>query len=227
MSPAGICLPVYYGGTFDPIHNAHLAIAAGVRDALDAEVHLVPAADPPHREPPGASAGQRAQMVRLAVAGQPGLLLDTIELERARRAPQRPSYTVDTLAELRQHHGSRQPLAWLIGGDSLGSLHRWHQWPRLFELAHVVVVGRPGHLLPDELPAPLRQVLAGRGWCRDAADLRAQAAGCLYPLPLPLREGSATAVRQAIAAGRPVDTLVPAAVAAYLRQQELYRPRGG
>lgn len=227
MSRAGIPLPVYYGGTFDPIHNAHLAIAGGVRDALEAEVHLVPAADPPHRLPPGASAGQRAQMVRLAIAGQPGLVLDTIELERARCVPQRPSYTVDTLAQLRRQHGPGRPLAWLIGGDSLDSLHRWHQWPRLFELAHVVVVGRPGNPLPDAPPAPLRQVLAGREWCRDAADLRARAAGCLYPLPLPLREGSATAVRQAIAAGKPVDTLVPAAVAAYLRQQELYRPRGG
>lgn len=227
MSRAGIPLPVYYGGTFDPIHNAHLAIAGGVRDALAADVHLVPAADPPHRPPPGASAAQRAQMVRLAIAGQTGLSLDMIELERARRAPQRPSYTVDTLAELRQRHGLVQPLAWLIGGDSLDSLHRWHQWPRLFELAHVVVVGRPGSPLPDALPAPLRQVLGGQGWCADAAELRARPAGCLYPLPLPLREGSATAVRKAIAVGDTVDALVPAAVAAYLRQQGLYRLREG
>lgn len=227
MSRAGIPLPVYYGGTFDPIHNAHLAIAGGVRDALAADVHLVPAADPPHRPPPGASAAQRAQMVRLAIAGQTGLSLDMIELERARRAPQRPSYTVDTLAELRQRHGLVQPLAWLIGGDSLDSLHRWHQWPRLFELAHVVVVGRPGSPLPDALPAQLCQVLREGGWCHDAADLRARPAGCLFPLPLPLREGSATAVRKAIAVGGTVDALVPAAVAAYLRQQGLYRSREG
>lgn len=227
MSRGGIRLPVYYGGTFDPIHNAHLAMATGVRDALEAEVHLVPAADPPHRPPPGASAGQRAQMVRLAIAGQPGLSLDMIELERARRAPQRPSYTVDTLAELRRQHGPKQPLAWLIGGDSLDNLHRWHQWPRLFALAHVVVVGRPGSPLPDALPAQLCQVLGEGGWCHDAADLRARPAGCLLPLPLPLREGSATAVRQALAVGKSIDGLVPAAVAGYLRQQGLYRSDEG
>lgn len=219
-------LPVYYGGTFDPIHNAHLAIAIGARDALHARVHLVPAADPPHRAVPGASAAQRAQMVALAIAGQPGLALDRIELERAARLQGRPSYTVDTLQQLRQQLGPEQPLAWLIGGDSLAGLPAWHQWQRLLALAHIIVVGRPGNPLPDVLPEPLAAAAGGQ-WCRDAQQLHTRPAGCLYPLPLPLREGSATAVRSAVAGGRSVDDLVPPAVAAYIHAYKLYRFHAG
>ena len=220
-------LPVYYGGTFDPIHNAHLAIAIGARDALHARVHLVPAADPPHRAVPGASAAQRAQMVALAIAGQPGLALDRIELERAARLQGRPSYTVDTLQQLRQQLGPEQPLAWLIGGDSLAGLAGWHQWQRLFALAHIIVVGRPGNLLPEVLPTDLAAQVAGGRWCMDAQQLHARPGGCLYPLPLPLREGSATAVRSAVAGGQAVDGLVPPAVAAYIDAHKLYRFHAG
>ena len=216
-------LQVYYGGTFDPIHNAHLAIACGVRDALGAQVHLVPAADPPHRDAPGASAAQRAQMVALAIAGISGLQLELLELQRASQAPGRPSYTVDTLAQLRRQHGERTPLAWLIGGDSLASLRRWHQWQRLFALAHVIVVARPGNLLPAVLPPALKECVRGRQWCVDAGLLQQHPAGCLYPLSLPLQAGSATAIRQAVAAGQALDGVVPAVVADYITQQQLYR----
>ena len=227
MSALSPPLTVYYGGTFDPIHNAHLAIAVGVRDALAAQVHLVPAADPPHRPVPGASAAQRAQMVALAIAGVPGLELDTIELRRAQRLQGQPSYTVETLTELRQREGFSRPLAWLIGGDSLASLQQWHRWTELFELAHVIVVARPGNPLPQPLPPALRNCVRGGQWCTDAQQLRIHSQGCLYALPLPLQDGSASAVRQAVAAGLPVAGLVPAAVADYLEQQQLYRVHSG
>lgn len=223
MRPA---LQVFYGGTFDPIHNAHLAIARGARDALGATVALVPAADPPHRPPPGASAEQRARMVALAIAGQPGLRLDRRELERAAVCPQQPSYTVDTLAGLRAESGPQQPLAWLIGGDSLATLSQWHRWQALFELAHVVVVARPGSPVPPDLSAALRACVRGGGWTADAGQLHAWPAGCLYSLPLPLQAGSATAVRRAVAAGQAVDGLVPAPVADFLATHRLYRLHG-
>lgn len=216
-------LQVYYGGTFDPVHNAHLAIARGVRDALQAGVRLVPAADPPHRAPPGASAGDRAAMVALAIAGEPGLVLDRIELERARAQPGRPSYTVDTLAALRRLHGTGQPLAWLIGGDSLAALSSWHRWQDLFDLAHLVVVARPGSPLPPDLPPALQACVHGGGWTRDPAQLGVRPSGCLLPLALPLQTGSATAVRRALACGLAVDGLVPPAVAAYISAHGLYR----
>src|SRR5690606_963784 len=83
-------LLVYYGGTFDPVHDGHLAIARAARDALDADIRMMPAADPPHRAPPGATADQRADMLDLAVADEHGLCVDRRELHRAGR-----SYSID------------------------------------------------------------------------------------------------------------------------------------
>jgi len=90
-------LRIYYGGTFDPVHLGHLAIARAARDQLQVAVRLLPAADPPHRAAPGADAAQRLAMLALAVGDEPGLLLDRHELDRAERQPGVPSYTVDTL----------------------------------------------------------------------------------------------------------------------------------
>lgn len=214
-------LQLYYGGTFDPFHNGHLAVACGVRDALGAAVHLVPAADPPHRPPPGAGAEDRATMVALGIAGQPGLRLERIELERARRSPGRPSWTVDTLAELRSRLGPQVPLAWLIGGDSLQGLMGWHRWQDLFALAHIVVVARPGNPLPARLPAPLAACVAQAAWATQML-LQQQPAGGLLAVDVPLQQESSTAVRAAVAAGADIRGWVPAAVARHVAQRRLY-----
>jgi nicotinate-nucleotide adenylyltransferase len=135
VSPLRIC----YGGTFDPVHNGHLAVARAARDAAGADVYLLPAADPPHKGPTHADARQRACMLELAVAGEPGLRVDRRELQRPG-----PSYTVETLRELRAELGDARPIAWLVGGDSLGQLQSWHRWRDLFGLAHLLVAQRPG-----------------------------------------------------------------------------------
>ena len=89
-------LRIQYGGTFDPVHQGHLAVARSARDRLQAEVWLMPAADPPHKPPTEADAGQRRAMLQLAVTGQSGLHVDDRELHR-----DGPSYTIDTLIALR------------------------------------------------------------------------------------------------------------------------------
>ena len=155
-------LRLFYGGTFDPIHNGHLAIARAARDALCVTVRLMPAADPPHRAPPGASAAQRAHLLDLAVKGERGLCVDRRELRRAARLPASRSYTVDTLRELRMELGDAAPLALLIGADSLLGLPGWHEWRALFGLAHFVVADRPGNLLDAGLPPELADALASR-----------------------------------------------------------------
>ena len=121
-------LLVCYGGTFDPVHNGHLAVACTVRDALSARVALLPAHDPPHKGPTRANALQRAEMLELAVADVPGLSVDRRESSR-----DGPSWTVDTLTELRAEWGAEAPIAWLIGADSLLHLASWQpqcrRWP--------------------------------------------------------------------------------------------------
>jgi nicotinate-nucleotide adenylyltransferase len=209
-----------YGGTFDPVHEGHLAIARAASAALDAPVHLLPAADPPHRAPPGASAEQRATMLELAIAGEPRLRVDRRELSR-----EGPSYTIDTLAEVRAELGPAEPLVWVLGIDSLLQLDAWHHWRGLFTHAHLLGVERPGTRLdPEWLRAQAPEVhaeLAPR-W-RAPIELGRSAAGGYAPLPMqPLRAESATEVRRRVAAGEDFSALVPAAVAAYIRAQGLY-----
>lgn len=213
-------LAVWYGGTFDPFHKGHLAIARAAHAALDCPVALVPAADPPHRAAPGASAAQRLAMVQAGIAGEPGLSVDRRELDR-----QGPSWTVATLRELRAERGSRAPLAWLVGADSFLSLPGWHDWQALLGLAHVVVAERPGQALDGPLQAPLAQAVAGR-FVGTVAELQDRPAGCIYRLRQPLWPETATEVRRRIAAGMDWDGLVPASVAAFIRQHGLYGARG-
>ncbi len=208
-------LRVLYGGTFDPVHEGHLAIARSARDALEATVHLMPAADPPHRAPPGASARDRVAMLRLALRGEPGLALDLRELGREGR-----SWTVDTLRALREDIGGAAPVALLVGADSFAGLPQWKEWEALFGLAHFVVASRDGTPLED-LPAPLARVLEGRR-AASAQALREAPAGQVWCLRQPLHPQSASDIRARIAGGRPWRHLVPDAVAAYIQAGGLY-----
>ena len=214
-------LLLFYGGTFDPIHNGHLAIARCAARELQVPVRLMPAADPPHRAPPGADAVQRTAMLDLAVAGEPQLIVDRRELERAGRLPGVPSWTVDTLRELRAEHGADRPLALLMGADSLLGLPSWHEWQSLLPLAHIVVADRPGSALEDELPEALAGYLAA-AWTNAPEVLETQPAGRVWRLRQPLHAESATAVRALIAAGGDWRRLVPEPVAGYIVAHGLY-----
>lgn len=212
---------LFYGGTFDPVHNGHLAIARHARDELAVPVRLMPAADPPHRPPPGADAMQRLRMLELAIADEAGLQVDTRELQRAARQPRVPSFTVDTLREIRAETGAIQPLALLMGADSLLGLPTWHEWEHLLDLAHIVVAERPGSVLETAMPAVLAERLRG-AWADTPAGLRGQAAGQVWRLRQPLQAESATAVRRLIARGGHWQHLLPPAVAGYVAAHGLY-----
>lgn len=214
-------LRLFYGGTFDPIHNGHLAIARRARDELGIPVRLMPAADPPHRPPPGANARQRARMLERAVAGEPGLLLDRRELYRAERQPGVPSWTIDTLRDIRAEVGGQAPVALLMGADSLLGLPTWHQWEHLLEMTHIVVAERPGNTLDGQLPAVLEQHLRP-AWADLPAALAQRPAGRVWRLHQPLQAESATAVRTLIASGGDWRPLLPPAVADYIAAHGLY-----
>lgn len=207
-----------YGGTFDPVHCGHLAIARAARDALDCTVRFMPAGDPPHRATPGADAAQRAEMLALAIDGEPGLVLDRHELDRHAR-----SYTVDTLTQLRRAQGEAAPLAWLVGADSLLGLPSWHRWMRLFDLAHLVVADRPGSALDRDLPPVLADALRGR-WTTEPAALSNTPGGRVLRLRQPVHAASATEVRARAGRGASLYGLVPDAVAAFIEEKGLYRP---
>ena len=188
------------GGTFDPVHIGHLCVAWEASELLDAEVHLLPASVPPHRPPPIASVDQRVAMLRAALAGQDRLGLDLRELERVG-----PSYTVDTLAELRAEHDDR-PLVLLVGADAFAGLTTWHRWERLFELAHLGVFARPG--FQSSLPAALEAAVSGRLADTDG-DWRNHPAGRVLQLDVTPLEISATRVRHLLASGRSPRYLLP------------------
>ena len=213
-------LRVCYGGTFDPVHNGHVAIACTVRDALTAEVRLIPAADPPHKGEPHADAGHRARMLELAVAGQRGLAVDRRELCR-----EGPSYTVDTLRGLRAELGDQVAMAWLIGSDSLAELHTWHRWRELFTYAHILAVERSGSRVDAASlgrDAPEVRIEIGPRW-RPAEQLRASPAVGFAVLPLPRpRPESSTELRRRLVAGEPWQDWVSPAVAAYIGRHRLY-----
>lgn len=216
-------LQVCYGGTFDPVHNGHLAVACAVRDALAAEVRLLPAADPPHKDETHADASARARMLDIAIAGERGLRVDRRELRR-----EGPSYSVDTLRDLRDELGKQVPIVWLIGSDSLAELHTWHLWRELFEHAHILAVERPGSRVDaDSLgrKAPAVQAEVGPRW-RPADQLHASSAGGFAVLPLSRqRPESSTELRRRIGAGEPWQDWVPAAVAEYIDRHRLYAGR--
>lgn len=209
-------LHLLYGGTFDPVHNGHLAIACAARDALGTCVRLMPAADPPHRALPGANALQRAQMLDLAVADIPGLVVDQREFNRQGR-----SYTIETLRDLRAELGPEQPIALLIGADSFIGLPTWRDWRELFRYAHFVVAQRPGSPLDSELPDALADEVDGR-WAGRSGELTQRPGGRILLLDQPLHPESATDIRRRIAADVDWDGLVPPAVADFIRAQGLY-----
>ena len=140
MRPIGV-----FGGTFDPVHRAHLALARTALGALDpARILWIPTGAPPYREPPVASAAHRVAMLELALAGEDRFVLDRREL-----APQASGYTVDTLGALRAELGEAVPLVLLMGADQYLKLETWHRWRELAALCRLAVFTRPGERLED------------------------------------------------------------------------------
>ncbi|MBD8871968.1 nicotinate-nucleotide adenylyltransferase [Rhodanobacter sp. DHB23] len=189
-----------FGGTFDPIHIGHLSVAWEAAELLDAEVRLMPANVPPHRPAPLASAAERVAMLRVALAGQSRLALDARELGR-----EGPSYTIDTLRELRDEQGER-PLVLLLGADAFAGLPGWHRWRELFDCAHIGVLSRPG--VDAVLPEALAREAASRR-VDDVAALRTASCGKLIELAVTPLEVSATRIRELLAEGRDPRYLLP------------------
>ncbi len=206
----------FFGGTFDPVHYAHLRCAEQARGILGLEkVFLLPAGDPPHKTTPFTTAAQRLDMLRLAQAEYPTLEIDEREMKR-----DGPSYMVDTLRELGAEHPGRSLLL-LIGQDAINFLHTWHEWRQLFMLAHIVTFPRPG-IVPDYVPELATEI--GRRYSTEPQALTGSTAGKVLHLDLELIDISATAVQDIICRGGSARGMSPAPVLQYIAENRLYLP---
>jgi nicotinate-nucleotide adenylyltransferase len=196
-----------FGGTFDPIHLAHLILAERCREACRLDrVLFVPAGQPPHKSERQITPGrQRLEMVELAIAGHTAFAASTIELDRPG-----PSYSVDTLTELANQNPGDE-LFFLIGSDSLADLPLWYQPHRISSLATLVVATRPGSKRPDV--EPLRAVIGS-----SAVEQLLR-----HFVDIPLIEISSSVIRARVAAGQSARYMVPRAVECYIETHGLYR----
>lgn len=206
------------GGTFDPIHTAHLRLAEEATRQLGlGGVLWIPAGQPHHRAAPRASAEQRLAMVSLAVADHPEYLVDDTEIRA-----DAPSYTVPTLERLRVRYGERRPLVLLMGADAFLGLTSWHRWRELFGLAHIGVASRPSFTLAAEaMPTELADQFHRRHGSQLTA-LATAPAGTITTFPLVAGTVSSTEVRARLREGAGVDELLPAPVLDYIHRHQLY-----
>ncbi len=217
-SPIGLL-----GGTFDPIHLGHLRLAEELGEALGlAEVRLLPTGTPPHRPPPAAEARHRLAMVRLAAEANPRLRVDEHEVYKTT-----PCYMVDTLTEIRSELGNQRPLILFLGADAFLGLPTWHDWRRLFRLAHLAVALRPGHPLASGgagLPPDLKREFEQRRILVPAT-LHSLPSGHIFLHAITQLDIAASRLRAWIADGRSIRYLVPEAVREYIERHRLYTLR--
>ena len=210
MSAVGV-----FGGTFDPVHYGHLRSALEVSERFELEdFRLLPAGTPPHRPPTVADAGHRLAMLELGASAYPGFRVDEREIRR-----EGYSYMVDTLAEIRREEGEI-PLLLVIGQDAANALDGWHQWRRLFELAHLVVMRRPDSTV--SYPATVLEAMKGR-YAEQPLQLMETSAGLVHHLEITQLDISSTAIRQMLLAGRSPAFLMPKSVIDYIRRHGLYQ----
>lgn len=175
---------------------------------------MIPCGDPPHRATPMSAAQDRKAMLALAIADEPCLELDDRELQR-----QGPSYSIDTLIELRTELGDQQSLCFCIGLDSLLTLPTWHRWREILNYAHLIVAVRPGWQIP-ELGVVAEWLETYR--TEDLETVRNNSAGAVYIDEMTLLPVAATDLRKALENGESVRYLTTDAVIQYIRDHNLY-----
>ncbi len=187
------------GGSFDPVHLAHIALAETARQTLDLDdVQLIPAADPWQRDPLTGTGEQRLAMLGIAIRAYPHLRINPVEITRGGA-----TYTIDTLRQL----PGNTDYYWILGADQLRNFCSWHSWQEITGLVTLAVAQRPGARLVPPLDLTRHLEKLGRQ---------------LIELPFEPTAISATLIRQRLAAGESTDGMLDVAVAQYIRQNGLY-----
>ena len=204
----------YLGGTFDPIHTGHLQPALEIAEALALEaLYLMPNHIAPHKSQPHCDAAQRTKMVALAIADHPKIQLDTRELKR-----NKPSYTIDTLKELKADYPNT-PICFIMGMDSLVHFDRWHKWQEILSYCHIIVSQRPqwkGHF------NQVVQTLVNTHQTTNKNDLHQLQQGKIFFQKTEQFDISSTGIRALINQGQSIEHLVPNAVKYYIQKHHLY-----
>jgi len=210
----------FFGGTFDPIHRGHLDVAEAARRAVGLDrISFIPAAIPPHRAAPRASAAHRFAMTALAIQHRPGFAVSDLE-----RRSTDPSYTSNTLNRLHASGVDTLGCYLAIGADAFREIGTWKDFPALLDRCSFVVVSRPAcgvsalrSTLPD-LAGRMTDLPPGR-------PIGAAHRPGIFLVDAPTAPISSTDVRRRVAVGEPIDDLVPAAVAEYIKTHGLYREK--
>jgi len=211
-------LSAWFGGTFDPIHNGHLHCAREIASLLHLDsITLLPNNVPPHRPQPEASATQRVELIKQAIDNDPLFSVDTRELQR-----DIPSWTIDTLIQLREELGEKQPLAFIIGQDSLLTINKWERWQEILDYCHLIVAQRPGYA--SQHPEPKVQSWITRH-TQGSESIHQQACGSIFFADTSLYTISATDIRRRLHHGLSCQNLLPDRVISYIAETGLYRPR--
>lgn len=206
-----------FGGTFDPVHYGHLRTALEVAEQVELEqVRFIPCGLPPHRAIPVAHSADRLAMLALATADQPGFTIDEREIQRSG-----PSYMVDTLVSLREELGDTEALGLILGMDAFLALDSWHQWEQLIELAHLLVMTRPGWDAAASGSESIQNLVAKRT-ATDIKSIQQHAAGKIAFLSVSKLGISSSMLREKLAAGNSCRYLLPDSVYHYIKDKQIY-----
>ena len=204
-----------FGGTFDPVHNGHLKIASEMLRLLNlTELRFVPCAFPSHRNTPVVSPEERAAMIELAIEIEPRFVCDRREISRMTT-----SYTIDTLAEVREELGVHSTIVFLMGCDALMAINKWKSWSSLLNFAHLVIVDRPGW--SREFPSDVGEwIKINRASA--VIELQRSPHGLIYLTSSDALDISSTEVRRILGCGGAAQDILPVSVRKFAVENKLY-----
>jgi nicotinate-nucleotide adenylyltransferase len=210
------------GGSYDPVHQGHIALGAHFAGLLQVDqLRVIPAGLPWQKSTLKATPRQRADMVALAFAGQPyNVVVDQQEIERGEQGL--ATYTIDTLRQVRAELGPSASIAFLMGADQLQRLDTWHEWQALFDYAHICVAARPGfNIATAGLPPAVAEAFSSR--LGTPEQIRNTPHGLTYLAQDFAVDISATEIRAALQRGESANSLIPPLVLDYIEQHNLYK----
>lgn len=216
MKPIGI-----FGGTFDPVHSGHLRVIVEIIENFNLDkLRVIPCGTPPIKSAAIATPIQRINMLRLAVSNQQNVIIDDIETHR-----NGPSYTVDTLTEIKERY-PRSPLYLILGTDAFLGLNRWHRWRDILSLAHIIIIHRPGWdiNIAESTTRPCEEIktILNSNLVSNKLTLQQNPTGNIMLFPIRKLDISSSAIRKLIKSEKSPRYLLPQDVLNFITAEQLY-----